>query len=109
MSILAKINQRESLDKLDKKNKRVVRRAQILAVLGTTNKPLTAREIGVLLGKPKMWARDFVQPRITELKQSGDILEIKRKYDKITQRNVMTYVLNTLENIEKYKNIEVDA
>lgn len=93
MSILSKISQRESLDKLDKEGKRVVRRAQVLAVLGTTNEPLTAREIGVLLGKPKMWARDFVQPRITELKELGEIIEAKKKYDKVTNRNVTAYVL----------------
>lgn len=93
MSRLAKKNQKESLKKLDKEGKRVVRRAQVLAVLGTTNEPLTAREIGILLGKSKMWARDFVQPRITELKELGEIIEVKKKYDKVTKRNVTAYVL----------------
>lgn len=93
MNTLAKRNQRESLNKLDKEGKRAVRRAQVLAVLGTTNEPLTAREIGVLLGKPKMWARDFVQPRIIELKELGEIIEVKKKYDKVTNRNVTAYVL----------------
>ena len=45
MSILAKINQKESLGKLDKENKREILKAQVLAVLGTMQEPLTAREI----------------------------------------------------------------
>lgn len=40
-----------------------------------------------------MWARDFVQPRITELKELGEIIEAKKKYDKVTNRNVTAYVL----------------
>lgn len=94
MSILAKINQRESLEKLDKEGKRVVRKAQILAVLGTIQEPLTAREIANYLGYTGFYSANAVKPRLTELAQEGSIKEAKKsKYDNATNRKVTAYVL----------------
>ena len=90
MSILTKISQRESLDKLDKENKREILKAQVLAVLGTMQEPLTAREIAQRRGRT---TRQDIQPRITELLQTGIIEEKGRKYDNTTDRNVTAYVL----------------
>lgn len=90
MSILAKTNQRESLEKLDKEGKRKVLKAQVLAVLGTMKKPLTAREIAKQIGRT---TRQDIQPRLTELLSSGIIKEQGKKYDTITDRNVTAYVL----------------
>ena len=90
MSILAKINQRESLYKLDKEGKREILKAQVLAILGTMQEPLTAREIAERIGRT---TRQDIQPRITELLQSGIIKEQGKKYDSKTDRNVTTYVL----------------
>lgn len=90
MSILSKISQKESLDKLDKEGKREILRAQVLAVLGTMQEPLTAREIAKQIGRT---TRQDIQPRLTELKELGIIETKGRKYDKITDRNVTAYVL----------------
>ena len=87
MSILSKISQKESLDKLDKEGKREILRAQ---VLGTMQEPLTAREIAKQIGRT---TRQDIQPRLTELKELGIIETKGRKYDKITDRNVTAYVL----------------
>ena len=59
LSILAKTNQRESLEKLDKEGKREVLKAQVLAVLGTIKEPLTAREIAKQIGRT---TRQDIQP-----------------------------------------------
>ena len=90
MSILAKINQRESLEKLDKEGKREILKAQVLAVLGTMQEPLTAREIAKKIGRT---TRQDIQPRITELLDIGIVKEIGKKYDQITDRNVTAYIL----------------
>ena len=90
MSILAKINQKESLDKLDKEGKRQILYAQILAVLGTNQRPLTSREIALMIGR---YTRQDIQPRLTELKQRGAVEEAGKKYDSKTDRNVTAYVL----------------
>ena len=90
MSILAKTNQRESLEKLDKEGKREVLKAQVLAVLGTIKEPLTAREIAKQIGRT---TRQDIQPRLTELLSLGIIKEQGKKYDTVTDRNVTAYVL----------------
>lgn len=91
MSILAKINQRESLEKLDKEGKREILYAQIIAALGTREEPLTSREIAKEIGRN---TRQDIQPRLTELKQKGIVREEGKKYDKATDRNVTAYVLS---------------
>ena len=90
MSWLGKRNQKESLEKLDKEGKRQILYAQILAVLGTNKKPLTAREIAIYIGR---YTRQDIQPRLTELKQRGEVEEAGKKYDSKTDRNVTAYVL----------------
>ena len=90
MSILTKISQKESLYKLDKESKREILKAQVLTVLGTIQVPLTAREIAKRIVRT---TRQDIQPRITELLQTGIIEEKGRKYDNTTDRNVTAYVL----------------
>lgn len=86
MSILAKINQRESLEKIEEI--KPILYTQILAVLN--DKPQTAREIAKKIGR---YTRQDVQPRLTELMKLGIIKENGKKYDKVTKRNVTAYVL----------------
>ena len=93
MSITAMRNKVESLSKLDKEGKRVARKTQILAILSETKVPLTAKEIGIRLGFPRIIARDKAQPRINELLKIGLVDETDSKYDKDTNRNVTAYIL----------------
>lgn len=86
MSILARTNQRESLEKI--KEVRPILYTQVLSVL--SNKPLTAREIARKIGR---YTRQDIQPRLTELLQLGLIKEEGKKYDTKTCRNVTAYVL----------------
>jgi predicted transcriptional regulator len=86
MSILAKINQRESLEKIEEI--KPILYAQVLSVVG--DEPLTAREIAQRIGRT---TRQDIQPRITELLKRGMLEEKGKKYDKITDRNVTAYVL----------------
>ena len=94
MSILAQRNRNESLNKLGKEGKRIARKTQILAVLSDVREPLTAKEIGIQLGFPKIIARDKAQPRIKDLMKDGLVEEVEaNKYDNDTNRNVTAYVL----------------
>lgn len=86
MSILAKINQRESLEKIDEI--KPILYTQVLSVL--SDKPQTAREIAKKIGR---YTRQDIQPRITELLKTGIVKEQGKKYDTATNRNVTAYVL----------------
>ena len=86
MSILAKINQKESLEKIEEI--KPILYTQVLAVIG--DEPLTAREIAKRIGRTN---RQDIQPRITELLKRGMIEEKGKKWDKVTCRNVTAYVL----------------
>lgn len=86
MSILTRMNQKESLEKI--KEVKPILYTQVLAVL--SNKPLTAREIARKIGR---YTRQDIQPRLTELTKLGLIQEAGRKYDKATNRNVTAYIL----------------
>lgn len=87
MSILAKRNQKESLEKIEEI--KPILYTQILAVL--SDKPQTAREIARKIGR---YTRQDVQPRLTELTKRGIVEEYKKaKYDMSTNRNVTAYVL----------------
>lgn len=87
MSILAKINQRESLEKIEEI--KPILYTQVLVVL-SDNQSYTAREIAKRIGRT---TRGDIQPRITELKRLGLIIENGKKWDKLTKRNVMSYKL----------------
>lgn len=86
MSILAKINQRESLEKIEEI--KPILYTQVLAVMG--DEPLTAREVAKKIGRS---TRQDIQPRIRELVKKGSIKEQGKKWDKVTCRNVTAYVL----------------
>lgn len=77
--------QADSLKKLDRKT----RQQHILAMIGSRS--MTAREIAHRLGFSDLNA---VRPRITELVREGRLLEVGRRYDKQTQRNVTVYSAN---------------
>ena len=87
MSLLAKINQKESLEKISKRKPTLYE--EIISVL-KQNGAMTSREIAQKIGR---YTRQDVQPRLTELKQKGIIEEYGRKYDEVTDRNVMSYVI----------------
>ena len=87
MSLLAKINQKESLEKIFKKRPSLYE--EIIRVLKQGG-AMTSREIAQKIGR---YTRQDVQPRLTELKQKGVIEEYGKKYDEVTDRNVMSYVI----------------
>ena len=87
MSILAKINQRESLEKIEEI--KPILYTQVLSVL-SNNKSYTAREIAKRIGRT---TRQDIQPRLTELLRLGMISEDGKKYDKMSNRNVTCYKL----------------
>ncbi len=77
---------RESHTKVDKTK----RRAEITAVLWRAGEPMTAREISRALG---YYERNATQPRLNEMKRDGVVVELGRKYDTLTERNVTAYWL----------------
>lgn len=67
-------------------------RQLVLETLG--NYELTAREIAIEMHKRGLIAypaRAVIQPRITELVESGELKAIGEKMDEMTQRNVAVY------------------
>ena len=102
MSILAKINQRESLEKIEEI--KPILYTQILAVL--SDKPQSAREIARKIGR---YTRQDVQPRLTELLKLGIVKEAGKKKDKKTDRNVTAYVLGGVKIDPPGKEIQVKA
>ncbi len=93
MSIQAKVNQRESLQKLDEDNIPEILYTKVLALLSRKSK-LTAREIAKEIG---LNTRQDIQPRLTELLGKGLIVESGKKFDEITKRTVTTYSLIELK------------
>lgn len=89
MSIQAKINQRESLQKLDEDNIPEILYTKVLALL-SKKANLTAKEISKGIGRH---IRQDIQPRLTELLKKGLIVESGKKFDKETLRKVNTYSL----------------
>lgn len=89
MSIQAKINQRESLQKLDEDNIPEILYTKVLALLSRKSK-LTAKEIAKGIGRSN---RQDIQPRLTELLGKGLIVESGKKFDTETLRKVNTYSL----------------
>ncbi len=102
MSILAKINQRESLKKVEEI--KPILYTQILAVL--SDEPQTAREIARKIGR---YTRQDVQPRLTELMKLGIVKEAGKKKDKKTDRNVTAYVLDGVKIDPPGNEIQVKA
>ena len=102
MSILAKINQRESLEKIEEI--KPILYTQILAVL--SDEPQTAREIARKIGR---YTRQDVQPRLTELLEVGSVKEAGKKKDKITNRNVTAYVLGGIKVDPLANEIQIKA
>ena len=67
-------------------------RQLVLETLG--NNQLTAREIAIEMHKRGLIAypaRAVIQPRITELVESGELVAVGEKMDDMTQRNVAVY------------------
>ena len=77
---------RESHAKVDKQRRRV----EIALVLWKAEAPMTAREISRALG---YYERNATQPRLNEMKQDGVVVEMGKKYDALTERNVTAYWL----------------
>ena len=78
---------RESLAKVDKPKER----AKIIAVLWIAERPLSAAEISERIGYGH--DRQKTQPRLNEMKQDGVVVELGKKYDALTERNVTAYWL----------------
>lgn len=93
MSIQSKINQRESLGKIE--GTKEILYTKVLAVLSIKSN-LTAREIAEEIGRH---TRQDIQPRLTELLKKGLIVESGKKFDKQSLRNVNCYSL--IERIER--------
>ncbi len=89
MSIQSKINQKESLEKIQKENIPEILYTKILAILSHESN-LTAREIAERAGRH---TRQDIQPRLTELKDKRIIKESGRKFDTKTLRKVNCYSL----------------
>ena len=87
MSIQAKINQRESLEKIEETKE--ILYTKVLALL-SKKANLTAKEISKGIGRH---TRQDIQPRLTELLKKGLIVESGKKFDKETLRKVNTYSL----------------
>lgn len=76
----------ESLHKVDKKR----RCFQIREVLSNSKDGMTAREISKVLGFSE---RNYVAPRLTEMKIRGEVEVIGKSYDYETDRMVAVYKL----------------
>lgn len=88
MSILTKINQKESLNKIEATAP--ILYTKVLAVL-SKGETLTAREIAKRIG---LSTRQDIQPRLNELRDKYHFIqENGKKYDKETNRNVIAYKL----------------
>ena len=89
MSILTRLNRRESNEKTEEI--RPILYTKILSVL-SEGYTLTANEIAKRINKN--WKRQDVQPRLNELRDKhGLVEEDGKKYDLETQRNVTAYKL----------------
>ncbi len=80
----------DSLHKVDKKR----RCYQIREVLSKNKEGLTAKEISNILGFPE---RNYVAPRLTEMKIRGEVEVVGKKYDFDTDRMVAVYKLKEVE------------
>ena len=77
---------RESYARVNKR----LRRAEINLVLWEAEEPMTAREISRALG---YYERNATQPRLNEMKRDGVVVELGKKHDALTERNVTAYWL----------------
>lgn len=80
----------DSLHKVDKKR----RCFQIREVLSNNNKGMTAREIANELG---FIERNYVAPRLTEMKDRGEVETVDKRYDEETDRMVAVYKLKEVK------------
>lgn len=87
------IEQETRIDSLHKVGRK--RRCyQIREVLNNNKEGLTAREISDILGYPE---RNYVAPRLTEMKARGEVETVDKRYDKETDRIVAVYKLKEVE------------
>lgn len=80
----------DSLHKVDRKR----RCFQIREVLNNNKEGLTAREISDILGYPE---RNYVAPRLTEMKDRREVETVDKRYDEETGRRVAVYKLKEVE------------
>lgn len=80
----------DSLHKVDKKR----RCFQIREVLKNSKDGMTAKEISNVLGFPE---RNYVAPRLTEMKIREEVEVIGKKYDFDTDRMVAVYKLKEVK------------
>lgn len=80
----------DSLHKVDRKR----RCFQIREVLKNNQDGMTAKEISNELGFPE---RNYVAPRLTEMKIRGEVEVVGKKYDFDTDRMVAVYKLKEVE------------
>lgn len=80
----------DSLHKVDRKR----RCFQIREVLKNSKDGMTAKEISKALGFPE---RNYAAPRLTEMKDRGEVETVDKRYDKETDRQVAVYKLKEVE------------
>lgn len=75
--------------------KKLLNRSNIIKqTLANFNNGLTARELATIL---HFVERNSTAPRLTNLVKKGEVIQVGKKYDKLTKRLVTVYKLNLNE------------